>query len=280
MPRSSRAEQVALALAHLGKAAAMPHKRQNENPWSLPSIFSWGTLRSPLASSPMNELALTALAACIDHTLLKPEATAFEIDRLCAEAITHRFFSVCVHGSRVIRAVDRLDGSSVKVTCVVGFPLGAADGDVKRYETEVAVDHGASEIDMVMNIGRFKDIDYAAVLREIRDVVEAADERPVKVILETALLTPEEITKACQLAEEAGAKFVKTSTGFGPGGATLEAVKQMRSAVGPAMGVKASGGIRDFDTAFAMIQAGATRIGTSSGVAILRGIKPVPQEKT
>ena len=225
----------------------------------------------------MNALALTALAACIDHTLLKPDATALDIDRLCEEAIAHRFFSVCVHGSRVIRAADRLENSPVKVTCVVGFPLGAAEGDVKRYETEVAVDHGAAEIDMVMNIGRFKDGEFAVVLREIRDVVEAADERPVKVILETSLLTLDEITKACQLAEEGGAKFVKTSTGFGTVGATLEGVRHMRSVVSPEMGVKASGGIRDFDMAFAMIQAGATRLGTSSGIAILEGIKPVPQ---
>ena len=217
------------------------------------------------------------LAALIDHTLLKPEASATDIDRLCAEAIEHRFHCVCVHGSRVARAYARLEDSGVLVAAVVGFPLGAMDGDVKRYETEVAVDLGADEIDMVLNIGKLKEGDSKAVFREIRDVVEAAEERPVKVILEACLLTDDEIGEACQVAVEAGAKFVKTSTGFGTHGATVKHVQMMREAVGPKIGVKASGGIRDLEAMRAMIEAGATRIGTSSGVAILKGLpKPNP----
>lgn len=226
----------------------------------------------------MNEvppLATTALAACIDHTLLNPGASASDIDRLCEEALEHKFFAVCVHGSRVVRAFARLEDSPVKVVCVVGFPHGAGDRDAKRYETELAIDHGAAEIDVVMNLGLFKDGDDAGILREIRDVVDAADERPVKLIIETAALTNEEIDRACRLAEEGGAAFVKTSTGYGAGGATVEAVQRMRSACGSKVKVKASGGIRDFDTAFAMIQAGASRIGSSSSIAIMKGIRVV-----
>lgn len=216
------------------------------------------------------------LAAMIDHTLLKPDASAPDIDRLCEEAIEHRFHCVCVHGSRVTRAYSRLENTGILVAAVVGFPLGAMDGDVKRYETEVAVDLGADEIDMVLNIGKLKEGDTKAVFREIRDVVEAAEERPVKVILETCLLTDDEVTEGCHLAVEAGAKFVKTSTGFGSHGATVNHVRMMREAVGPKIGVKASGGVRDLETVRAMIEAGANRIGTSSGVAILKGLPPVP----
>jgi deoxyribose-phosphate aldolase len=222
----------------------------------------------------MKQFTAAELAAFIDHTLLKPEATAQDIDRLCAEALEHRFHSVCVHGSRVGRAYARLEDSGIQIAAVVGFPLGAAEGDVKRYETEVAVDHGAEEIDVVINIGRIKDQDYKAVFRELRDVVEAADERPVKVILETCLLTRDEIVQACGVAVDAGARFVKTSTGFGSGGATPEIVKLMRETVGPKFGVKASGGIRDLASALAMIEAGANRLGTSAGVAIVQGAVP------
>lgn len=211
------------------------------------------------------------LARHIDHTLLKPEARATDIDRLCAEALEHRFWSVCVHGSRVAQAAALLEGSEVKVAAVVGFPLGAMDGDAKRYETEVAIDLGAQEIDMVLNVGRIKDGDDRAVFREIRDVVEAAQGVWVKVILETCLLTEEEKLRACSLSVEAGARFVKTSTGFGSGGATVEDVRLMRQAVGSTLGVKASGGIRDAATALVMLEAGADRLGTSAGVAIVTG---------
>ena len=211
------------------------------------------------------------LAAQIDHTLLKADATAGDIERLCAEARQYGFWSVCVNGSRVALAHSLLADTDVKVACVVGFPLGAADADAKRYETEIAVDMGAEEIDVVMNVGRFKDGDHAGVLRELRDIVEAADTRLVKVILETCLLDRDEIVKACHLVLDSGAHFVKTSTGFGAKGATEEDVRLMREAVGENFGVKASGGIRDRETAEAMIAAGANRLGTSAGVAIVGG---------
>jgi deoxyribose-phosphate aldolase len=213
------------------------------------------------------------LAACIDHTLLKPDATGKDIEKLCAEARQHGFFSVCVNGSWVERARHLLEDTNVKVSGTVGFPFGAMSCDVKRYETEAAVDEGAQEIDMVLNLGRLKDGDDKYVLRELRDIVEAADERPVKVILETCLLTREEKIRACHLVVESGARFVKTSTGLSTGGATIEDVKLLRETVGPKFGVKAAGGIRDVKTALAMIEAGATRLGTSAGVAIVEGAK-------
>lgn len=213
------------------------------------------------------------LAGYIEHTLLKPDATRAAIEKLCAEAREHQFFGVCVNGTRVVQARALLDETQIKVITAVGFPLGAMDGDAKRYETEVAIDNGAHEIDVVLNIGRLKDGDHAYVLRELRDVVEAADERPVKVILETCLLTEQEKIVACQLVLDSGAKFVKTSTGFSSGGATIEDVKLLRATVGSKFGIKAAGGIRDTVTALAMIEAGANRIGTSAGVAIVRGGK-------
>ncbi|HAM72712.1 MAG TPA: deoxyribose-phosphate aldolase [Verrucomicrobiales bacterium] len=222
----------------------------------------------------MTQLTAAQLAALIDHTLLKPEATTQDIDRLCAEALEHKFCTVCVHGSRVARAYALVEETPVKVAAVVGFPHGAMDADAKRYETEVAVDHGAEEIDVVVNIGRLKEGDHRAVFRELRDVVEAADERAVKVILETSLLTREEILHGCKLSVDAGARFVKTSTGFGSAGATVENVRLMREAVGPTFGVKASGGIRDLATALAMVEAGATRLGCSAGVQILKSLPP------
>jgi len=217
-------------------------------------------------------LSLQELARRIDHTLLKPEATARDIERLCAEAREHHFCSVCVNGSRVELARHFLEDSEVKVACTIGFPLGAMSADAKRYETEAAIDDGAQEIDVVLNVGRLKDGDAGYVLRELRDLAEAADERPVKVILETCLLTREEKICACQLVVESGAKFVKTSTGFNQGGATLEDVRLLRETVGPRFGVKAAGGIRDVQTALALVEAGATRLGTSSGVAIVKGV--------
>ena len=212
------------------------------------------------------------LALYIDHTILKPDASAKDIEKLCAEAREFGFFSVCVNGSRVEQARHLLEGTDIKVACVVGFPLGAMEADAKRYETEVAIDNGAQEIDVVLNIGRLKDGDDHYVLRELRDVAEGADERTVKVILETCLLTRDEKIRACQLMLDSGAHFVKTSTGFSTGGATLDDVKLLRETVGPTFGVKASGGIRDTAAALAMIEAGATRLGTSAGLAIVKGM--------
>lgn len=217
-------------------------------------------------------LNLTAkeLAKYIDHTLLKPEATKGDIEKLCNEAREHGFYSVCVNSSRVALARYFLEDCDVKVCSVVGFPLGAMDGDAKRYETEVAVDEGAHEIDVVINIGLLKDGENQKILRELRDIVEAADERIVKVIIETCLLTDEEKVRACELILDSGAKFVKTSTGFSVRGATIDDVKLLRKTVGPDFGVKAAGGIGNAESALAMIEAGANRIGTSKGVQIIQ----------
>jgi deoxyribose-phosphate aldolase len=217
------------------------------------------------------QLTAEALARYIDHTLLRADATAQDVVRLCAEARAHGFASVCVNGSRVAQAVHLLEGTDVKVAAVIGFPLGAMDADAKRYETENVIDLGAQEIDLVLNLGRLKDGDDKYVFRELRDVVEAAAGAPVKVILECCLLTEDEKRRAIALAIESDAQFVKTSTGFSTGGATLDDVKLMRELVGPKFGVKAAGGIRDTATALAMIAAGANRIGTSAGVAIVHG---------
>ena len=214
---------------------------------------------------------MSDLAKFIDHALLKPDATRAQIETLCAEAAEHNFATVCVNGSRVELAYSLLEESDVQVATVVGFPLGAMEADVKRYETEAAIDAGAGEIDMVMNVGRFIDGDHDFIVREIRDVVEAADDHIVKVILETCLLTNDQIVQACKLVVQAQAHFVKTSTGFGSAGATIEHVKLMRETVSQFAGVKAAGGIRNAADARAMIEAGATRLGTSGGVAIVSG---------
>jgi len=214
-----------------------------------------------------------SLARYIDHTLLKPDATARDIEQLCREAMEHHFWSVCVNGSRVAQAYALVENSGVKIACTVGFPLGAMSADAKRFEVEAAIDDGAQEIDVVLNIGRLKEGDDKYVLRELRDIVEAADERTVKVILETCLLTREEKIRACGLVVESGAHFVKTSTGFSAAGATTHDVQLMRECVGPKFGVKASGGIRDAKVALGMIEAGATRLGTSSGIAIIKGLQ-------
>ena len=219
------------------------------------------------------------LARYIDHTLLKPEASLKEIEQLCAEARDHNFYAVCVNGSWVTQARHFLDGSHVKVATVVGFPLGATDSDTKRYETEAAIDNGAQEFDVVINIGRLKDGDDEYVLRELRDVVEAADERPVKVIIETCLLTSAEKIRACRIVLDAGAQFVKTSTGFSTGGATVADVKLLREIVGEKFGVKAAGGIREKQTALAMIEAGANRLGTSAGVAMVQALIGAADDK-
>ena len=215
--------------------------------------------------------ALTVnIAALIDHTLLRPEATREDIVKLCEEARRYRFASVCVNPYWVALAAAELAGSAVKVCTVVGFPLGATSTEAKRAETEAALKAGAHEIDMVQNIGALRSGDYDAVQADIAAVVKAAHAAGaiVKVILETALLDDPQKIKACQLAKAAGADYVKTSTGFGPSGATTHDVALMRETVGPEMGVKASGGIRTLVDFHAMVDAGATRIGTSSGVLI------------
>lgn len=216
------------------------------------------------------------LSRYIDHTLLKADATAKEIEKLCAEASEHHFHSVCINGSRVALAKHLLEDSAVNICTVVGFPLGAMESDTKRFETEAAIDNGADEIDMVLNIGLLKDGQHDAVVRDIRDVVHSSDDRIVKVILETCLLSDEQIITACKLVVDAQAHYVKTSTGFSTGGATLNHVKLMRATVGDAAGVKASGGIRDTATAISMIAAGATRLGTSNSVAIISGATAAP----
>jgi deoxyribose-phosphate aldolase len=203
----------------------------------------------------------------LDRTLLKPEATARQIEALCAEARRQGCCAVCVNGSWVALARGRLEDSPVKVATVIGFPLGAMSTDAKRYETEAAIDDGAQEIDAVLNLGRLKEGDDRYVLRELRDIVEAADERTVKVILETCLLSDEEKIRACHLVVASGAHFVKTSTGFNTGGATIADVRLLRETVGPRFGVKAAGGIRTVAAALAMIEAGATRLGVSANLA-------------
>ena len=212
-----------------------------------------------------------SLAGMIDHTLLKPEAPEAEILTLCQEARANGFFSVCVNPANVALAARELAGSPVKVCTVVGFPLGATTSAVKAFETRDAIAHGAQEIDMVINVGALKSGLMDQVEADILAVVEAAGDVPVKVILETALLTDDEKVAACQASKAAGAAFVKTSTGFSKGGATVEDIRLMRRTVGPEMGVKASGGVRDRETAIAMADAGATRLGASASVAIVTG---------
>ena len=207
----------------------------------------------------------------IDHTLLKQDATEQQIDRLLSEARKYDFASVCVNPCWVAHAKSGLENTDVKVCTVVGFPLGATTSAVKAYETKEAIQNGADEIDMVINVGALKSGNAALVESDIRAVVEASGDKLVKVIIETCLLTDEEKVLACQLAQKAGADFVKTSTGFSTGGATLPDVQLMRQTVGPDMGVKAAGGARSYADAVAFVEAGATRIGTSSGVAILKG---------
>jgi deoxyribose-phosphate aldolase len=211
------------------------------------------------------------LAALIDHTLLKPDATKEDLLTLCDEARTYSFASVCVNSSNVRFCRSRLEGTGVMTVAVVGFPLGAASSHAKAFETKQAVRDGAQEIDMVLNIGAMKSRDYASVLCDIHAVVNAARPHPVKVILETAALTRDEKIIACALSKAANAAFVKTSTGFGGGGATLEDVTLMRAVVGDELGVKASGGVRDAQAVKDMVAAGATRIGASASVAIVTG---------
>lgn len=218
-----------------------------------------------------DDLTPAQLAATIDHTLLKPESTDQAITRLCEEALEHKFASVCVNSCHVSQCAEVVRGSGIVVCSVVGFPLGAGASAAKAAETAEAVANGAGEIDMVLNVGKLKSGSSDYAFADIKSVVAAAAGRPVKVILETCLLTAEEIVAACVISVLAGATFVKTSTGFNSGGATVEDVALMRRVVGPHHGVKASGGVRDFATAQQMIRAGANRIGTSSGIAIISG---------
>jgi deoxyribose-phosphate aldolase len=212
------------------------------------------------------------IATTIDHTLLKPGSTPVQIDRLCAEALEYHFAAVCVNPQYVSRVADALAGSGIGVSCAVGFPLGATTPEAKAVEAEQAVQAGANEIDMVIDLGHLKSGDYRDVALDISNVVRRSHERRalVKVILETGLLTQPEKVAGCLIAAEAGADFVKTSTGFGPGGATPEDVSLLRRVVGPSLGVKAAGGIRSYSDAHTMLLAGATRLGTSSGVEIVK----------
>jgi deoxyribose-phosphate aldolase len=216
--------------------------------------------------------ASDGLASLIDHTLLKPDASREDIERLCREAAQFCFASVCVNPNWVPLCRDLLRGSGVKVCTVIGFPFGSHLPDVKAYEARRAVEQGAEEVDMVVNIGAIKSKDYALVEQDIRGVVQAVGKSTVvKVILETSLLNRDEKVMGCSLAKAAGADYVKTSTGFAGGGATVEDVRLMRETVGPDVGVKASGGIRTQEDAKAMVAAGATRLGASAGIKIVRG---------
>ena len=233
-------------------------------------------LPQPTATGPAHPQADRELARLIDHTLLKPDATSAQIEQLCQEAFQYGFATVCVNPTWVQLAATLLRDTPVKVCTVVGFPLGASTSDIKGEEAADAIYRGAREIDMVINIGALKSGEDLLVLSDIQSVVRKAREiAVVKVIIEAALLTDAEKIRACRLAQQAGADFVKTSTGFGPGGATVADVALMRHTVGPAMGVKAAGGIHDRETALAMVRAGANRIGASASVAIVGGLAPV-----
>jgi deoxyribose-phosphate aldolase len=228
---------------------------------------------------PKNTFKMTAaeMAQYIDHTLLKPEATPAAFDKLCQEAVRHGFKAVCVNSGWVAYVIKKLKGTRIAVCSVVGFPLGTAHSQVKAFEAGKAIEDGAQELDMVLDLGALKSGDLKAVAEDILAVRRAAKYPAVlKVIIETCLLTTDEKVKACEIAQKAGADFVKTSTGFSTGGATVEDVALMRKTVGPEMGVKASAGIKDFETAAAMIAAGATRIGAGAGVAIVSGAEEQP----
>jgi deoxyribose-phosphate aldolase len=232
-----------------------------------------------IASSPDVGAVRADLAPYIDHTLLKADATRDDLKKLCDEARRYGFASVCVNSSNVRYCKAQLAGCPVMVCAVVGFPLGAMSPEAKAFEAREAVRNGASEIDMVVNIGALKSRDYATVLDDIRKVVSAAAPARVKVILETGGLTREEKVIACTLSKTGGAAFVKTSTGFGPGGATADDVALMHDVVGLGVEVKASGGVRTSEDVDRLIQAGATRIGASASVAIVQGKKPEPAAK-
>jgi len=241
-----------------------------------PWLISMDTAESPefeqlaiLTASTPDDFDRVALAGIIDHTILKPETTPEQVKQVCEEAMEYGFASVCVNPDYIELAVHYLQGSNIPVASVVGFPLGATTGKIKSREAAEAVENGAGELDMVINVGRLRVGDYDYVLNDIARVVEAAGGVVVKVILETCLLSDEEKVKACLLSRDAGAHFVKTSTGFSSGGATQRNVALMRHVVGKDLGVKASGGIRTAADALQMVRAGASRIGASSGVQIV-----------
>ena len=230
------------------------------------------TAVKPQADSQASSLGPADLPKYIDHTLLKADAKPVEIEKLCTEAKQYHFFSVCVNGANVAQCAQLLGGSGVKVCSVVGFPLGAMVSRAKAFETGAAIEDGAREIDMVMNIGAMKSGNLKLVEDDMTAVRKACGSTALlKVIIETCLLTTKEIVKACEIAKNAGLDFVKTSTGFSTAGATPEHIALMRKTVGPVMGVKASGGVRTFADAVNMINAGATRLGTSGGVGIIKG---------
>ena len=226
------------------------------------------------AMAAVTPLSAMAMARLIDHTVLKPETVEEQVRTLCLEALTYHFASVCVNPTWVPLCTEILRGSEVKVDATIGFPLGATLPAVKAYEVEQVALAGAQEVDMVISVGRLRDGDHHAVYRDIGAVVDVAHDHGllVKVILETSLLTDAQKIAACVIAQEAGADFVKTSTGFGGGGATEEDIALMRRVVGPLMGVKASGGVRTAEDALRMVAAGANRIGTSAGIKIVQGL--------
>lgn len=244
-------------------------------PAAVNKIISEGACR--ISSQPGIGKVDTSIAGMIDHTLLKAEATEDQIRELCREAAEYRFASVCINPGWVELSARLLRRTGVKVCTVIGFPLGATTSETKAYETRDTIGKGAAEVDMVINIGAAKSGDWSRVKKDIQGVVRAS--RPnvvVKVILETSLLTDEEKVRACEMSREAGADFVKTSTGFSTGGATAADIALMRKAVGPKMGIKASGGVRDLETAREMVKAGATRIGASASIKIVQGASSSP----
>jgi deoxyribose-phosphate aldolase len=229
-------------------------------------------LSVPPSQGVATSIAPSDLSKYIDHTLLKAEAKPADIDKLCNEAKQYHFFSVCVNSVNVVQCAGNLQGTGIKVCSVVGFPLGAMCTRAKAYETSAAIEDGAREIDMVMNIGAMKAGEFKTVEEDMAAIRRACSGGVLlKVIIETCLLTTEEIVKACEIAKNVGLDFVKTSTGFSTAGATPEYVALMRKTVGPVMGVKAAGGVRSFSDAVAMINAGATRLGTSGGISIIKG---------
>jgi len=263
-------EEQEKAEAGAGDAGALPISAHNYVERVRPVVNAGADrIASTLGVAPTDG----SLAHMIDHTLLKPDATHDQVAQLCYEARKHGFASVCVNPTNVKLCQQLLEGSSVPICVVVGFPLGATPTEVKVFETQQAIREGASEVDMVINVGALKSRDYELVERDIASIARAchAGNAILKVIIEAALLTDEEKVAACQLAKVAGADFVKTSTGFGPGGATVDDVAMMRRVVGPTMGVKAAGGIRTFSDAQKMIAAGASRIGASASVKIIQG---------
>ena len=276
MTRAELQRLIELVVEEVSAAAAAPRSRCSCHavasdccPDRLQGVLEAGATRVGVHAAGG---APASVAALIDHTLLKPDATRQEIDELCREAAQFGFATVCVNPAWVAHAARRLQGASTGVCSVVGFPLGATTADVKGYETRRAIYDGAREIDMVINIGALKSGDLRTVERDIEAVTATCRECGVlsKVIIEAAFLSDDEKITACTLAKAAGADYVKTSTGFGPGGATAADVALMRRVVGDEMGVKAAGGVRDLDSLKAMVAAGATRVGASAGVKIVQ----------